>query len=204
MSSNQTDNIHIHLSDVNKLNREKVFGDEKDNSDCAEKYIILLNDTLQMKQKEDMLTIHTLEQKNEELEEDIESLEKKNAYLKSLLKNFHEMNKMNKELSQNNIYIKENIEVSLNFFKYRATKHLRYLEGLLIIFLAIFYEFYPIDYAINIFIMLSIIVAFQESTLMNLHIPIFSEKENRNKEITSEIEKINKAQDYIHEFIDNI
>lgn len=202
MSGNQTNNIH--LSDVNKLNREKVFGDKKDNSDCAEKYIILLNDTLQMKQKEDMLTIHTLEEKNEELEEDIESLEKKNAYLKSLLKNFHEMNKMNKELSQNNIYIKENIEVSLRFFKYRATKHLRYLEVLLIIFAASFYEFYPFDYAINIFMMLSIIVAFQESTLMNLHIPVFSEKENRNKKITDEIKKINKAQDYIHEFIDNI
>lgn len=200
----QSENIHIHLSDINKKNRERAFDAEKTQNDCVEKYIITLNDTLQTKQKEDLLTIHALEQKIEEMEDEVESLEKKNSYLKSLLKNFHEMNKMSKELSKNNIVMRENTAISLNFFKYRATKHLRYLEALLMIFLGIFYEFYPIDYTFNVFIMLVIIVSFQESTLMNLIIPTLPEKANRNKELVTEIEKINKSQDYIHEFIDNI
>jgi hypothetical protein len=200
----QRENIHIHLTDVNKNSREREFDNENTQNDYVEKYIISLNDTLQTKQKEDMLTINTLEQKIEEMEEEVDSLEKKNSYLKSLLKNFHEMNKMSKELSKNNILIRENIEVSVTFFKYRATKHLRYLETLLIIFLGIFYEFYPVNYTFNVFIMLIIIVSFQESTLMNLIIPTLPGKENRNKELTTEIEKINKSQDYIHEFIDNI
>lgn len=197
----QNENIHIHLSDVNKKSKEQIFDNQ---NGCIENYVITLNNTLQSKQKEDMLNIHDLEQKIEEMEDEIDSLEKKNSYLKSLLKNFHEMNKMSKELSKNNIFIKENIEVSVNFFKYRATKHLRYLETLLMIFLGIFYEFYALDYTVNVFIMLVIIVAFQESTLMNLIIPSFPEKENKNKEIITEISKINKSQDYIHEFIDNI
>lgn len=197
----QNENIHIHLSDVNKKSKEQIF-DNQDHEYLT--YVINVNNTLQSKQKEDMLNIHDLEQKIEEMEDEVDSVEKKNSYLKSLLKNFHEMNKMSKELSKNNIFIKENIEVSVNFFKYRATKHLRYLETLLMIFLGIFYEFYALDYTVNVFIMLVIIVAFQESTLMNLIIPSFPEKENKNKEIITEISKINKSQDYIHEFIDNI
>ena len=199
-SYQQIDNI----TDVNKKNREKVFGGEKDHTNCAEKYIILLNDNLQIKQQEDMLTIQALEQKIVDFEDEIYSLEQKNSYLKGLLKNFHEMNKMSKELSKNNISMKKNTDTMLKFFKYRATRHLRYLEGLLVIFLCIFLEFYPIDYTINVFVVLAIIVSFQESTLMNFIMPTFPEEESRNKEITTEIEKINKAQDYIHEFIDNI
>ena len=72
------------------------------------------------------------------------------------------------------------------------------------LFLCLFLEFYPIEYTINVFVVLAIIVSFQESTLMNFIMPTFPEEESRNKEITAEIEKINKAQDYIHEFIDNI
>lgn len=202
MSDNTNqDNIHIHLSDLNK---KKVFGEENNKSDCAEKYIILMNDNLQTKQKTDMLTISTLEQRVEELEEEVEAVEKKNTYLKSILKNFHEMNKNNKELTKNNNYMYENSCSTLKYYKYRATKHLRYLEAILMGILGIFYEFYPLQYFLNVFMVLAIIVAFQESTLLNFITPKFPEKEARNKEILDEIQKTEKAQDYIHEFIDNI
>jgi hypothetical protein len=202
MSDNTNqDNIHIYLSGLNK---KKVFGEENNKSDCAEKYIILVNDNLQAKQKTDMLTISNLEQRVEELEEEVEAVEKKNTYLKSILKNFHEMNKNNKELTKNNNYMYENSCSTLKYYKYRATKHLRYLEAILMGILGIFYEFYPLQYFLNVFMVLAIIVAFQESTLLNFITPKFPEKEARNKEILDEIQKTEKAQDYIHEFIDNI
>jgi hypothetical protein len=198
--SDHTNQDNIHLSDLNK---KKVF-EENNKFDCAEKYIILINDNLQTKQKSDMVTISSLEQRVEELEEEVEAIEKKNTYVKSILKNFHEMNKNNKELTKNNNYMYENSCNTLKYYKYRATKHLRYLEAILIGILGIFYEFYPLQYFLNVFMVLAIIVAFQESTLLNFITPKFPEKEARNKEILDEIQKTEKAQDYIHEFIDNI
>jgi hypothetical protein len=195
-----TENIHIHL---NEMNKNKIFGTENTTS-TSEKYIITINDTLQANEKQHLLLIQELESNKTELEEDIENLEKKNNYLKSLLKNFHEMNKWNNELTKNALYMYTDTSNKMKMYKYRALTHLRYLEVLLFTFIAIFYEFYDINYVLNVFLMVAIVVAFQESTLMNFILPKYSDKEKRNKEIQNEIEKTEVSQDYIHEFIDNI
>lgn len=200
-SDSENENIHIHL---NNGNRKKVFGEDENNVKPSEKYIILMNDNLQSKEKEYIVSIKELENKVEELEDETESLEKKNNYLKGLLKNFHEMDKLNKELVENNIYSNEISLHTIKYFKYHATKHLRYLEILLIGFLGIFYEFYTINITMNLFFILAIVISFQESTLMNLKLPEYKEKEKRNKEIIDEIKKTEASQDYIHEFIESI
>jgi len=195
-----TENIHIHL---NEMTKNKIFGTDNTTS-TSEKYIITINDTLQANEKQHLLLIQELENNKTELEEEIENLEKKNNYLKSLLKNFHEINKWNNELTKNASYMYTDTINKMKMYKYRALTHLRYLEVLLFTFIAIFYEFYDINYTLNVFLMIAIIVAFQESTLMNFVLPKYTDKEKRNKEIQTDIENTEVSQDYIHEFIDNI
>ena len=54
-----------------------------------------------------------------------------------------------------------------NFYKYnkKARRHLRYLQTIILIFIAYFYEFYCFDIFMPIAFMMIVITAFQESTL---------------------------------------
>ena len=170
----------------------------------SEKYIIHLNDTLQVKNTKNIKTIQNLENHIEELEEDIESLEKKHEYNKDLLKNFHEMTKWHAKISEYRLDMFENTRKSVNYFKYKALRHLRYLEALMIGFATIFYEIYPLSYTMNVIVMLIVIDAFQKSILINLNLPVFNAKQEKIDTINEEIKKTTASQDYIREFISKL
>lgn len=190
------ENVHIYLN--NQKKRDDILG----TATPQEKYIILMNDSLNYKNKELEGDIHDLEAQLEVFEEDITRMEKGRTYMKGLLKNFVEIHNWYKTITEK----KENIIININFdlakFKHKAKKHLRYLQTIMIIFLSVWYEYHKFIDFFPILIIFAIIAAFQESTLWNLKFSEYMEDKNTITTLLEEINKANAAQDYIHILID--
>ena len=173
-----------------------------DKATPQEKYIILMNDTLQYKNKELESDIHDLESQIEVFEEDNNRMEKGRNYMKGLLKNFVEIHKWYATVTEKNETIIHNITKDITRFKNNAKKHLRYLQTVMIVFLAIWYEYRKFIDFFPILTIFAVIAAFQESTLWNLQIPECTEDKNTISNLMEEIRKADAAQDYIHVLID--
>lgn len=192
--SKETVNIYLHDSDEKK----RVLSE----ASPREKYIILMNDTLQSENRTNMLRLKELENQIEELEGDSERLETSNNNLKGLLKNFHEMDKWRREVNELELKIIKNHKKFINHYKYRATKHLRILQTLMLLFVAVYYEYFSFTQTLPLIVMFLIIASFQESTLYHLRLPIYNVEEKQLEALQTEINRTIKAQDYIHEFLD--
>ena len=153
-----------------------------------EKYIILLNDILQAKNRNYIQIIKDLEISVSELK--IES-----NYAHNLLNNYMKIKKLYGELSDNQNYIIQNTRYTHNIFKQKAIRHLRIFQSLLLIFLAIWYEYHIawVDF-LPILGIFAVFVAFQESTLYNLR---FSDcKENFDRIYFLQTEITDSVEDY--------
>ena len=188
-------NIYLHDKDI----KEGLLS----GASPHEKYIILMNDTLQTENREYLIRVKELENRVEEMETDLGLAEIRNVNIKGLLKNFHEMNKWRKDLSEQEKEILTKTQSSIQSFKYRATRHLRVLEAILVLFVGMCFQYFPITEFLSVLVMLMIIVFFQESILQNLQLPVFPKEEEKAKKLSKEIQKTIKAQDYIHEFLDS-
>lgn len=167
-----------------------------------EKYIILTNDTLQAENRQHVDRVKELESQVEDLEGDIERMEKGKACLKGMLNNFNEMNKMKTNVAKIETEIRQDTTNHISLFKHKATKQLRMLEAFMVCVLGICYEWNFGNCYILAGVMM-IFIADAESTIANLTIPTFSDKENKLNELQSEIKEADKAQDYIHELIES-
>lgn len=167
-----------------------------------EKYIILTNDTLQTENRQHIDRVKELESQVEDLEGDIERMEKGKACLKGMLNNFNEMNKMKTNVAKIETEIRQETTNHIRLFKHKATKQLRMLEAFMVCVLGICYEWNFGNCYILAGVMM-IFIADAESTIANLTIPTFSDKENKLNELQSEIKEADKAQDYIHELIES-
>ena len=180
--------------------------EERDNvlatASAYEKHIIDQNDRLFMENKK-------LSNENKELScriEEVESYEDRSDTrtntMKGLLKNFHEMDKWRKGISENQANMLVNVNKDMKAFKYKARYHLRLLQAFLLFLTLICFEFLGINCFITVFSLSLIVTAFQESTLVNL--PQFEYQIARSmiKELNIEVDKAIKANDYIHEFLD--
>ena len=153
-----------------------------------EKYIILLNDILQAKNRNYIQIIKDLEISLSEIK--IES-----NYAHNLLNNYMKIKKLYGELSDNQNYIIQNTRYTHNIFKQKAIRHLRIFQSLLLIFLAIWYEYHIawVDF-LPILGIFAVFVAFQESTLYNLR---FSDcKENFDRIYFLQTEITDSVEDY--------
>ena len=169
-----------------------------------EKYIILMNETLQVQNKEYMIKIKEMEDQFEETDISLGKAETRANNLKGLLKNFHAMDSQLREILKNEENIIEITRSSVADFKRKARKHLRYLEILMVAFSAFCYEFFGFTNCIPVLFMMILISAFQESTLTALLLPECEEQETICKEIKENIKKTVKSQDYIYEFLDEM
>jgi hypothetical protein len=195
MSENkETVNIFLHNQEV----RDNVLS----GTSPHEKYIILMNDTLQTENRKLVVLVKEFEDRVEEMDSDLGQAETRNNNIKGLLKNFHEMDKWRDELNKLEEKMLVDTQKSIRAFKWKATKHLRILEGLLVLFAGICFECYPLLQFLPILGILLVVVAFQESTLRNLVLPTFEKDKTRVDELRKDITKTIKAQDYIHEFLD--
>lgn len=191
----ETVNIYLHDKDV----KEGVLS----GASPHEKYIILMNDMLQAENREYVSQIKELEERVEEMEAELGSTETRNNNIKGLLKNFHEMDKWRRELYKHEKKILNDTQNSVLSFKDRATRHLRVLQAILVLFVGLCFEYFPLFKFLPVLGMVMIIVAFQESTLHNLQLPLFPKEEQRINKLKEDITKTIKAQDYIYEFLDS-
>ena len=202
MSEEQNKQINIFLNSEEK--KEQVLN----NATTYEKYIILQNETFQIKNKELEQNISRLETINEELEEDNGRMETGKRYTKNLLKNFAELDKLRFKVDKESNSYYKHIKESKDLFKKKLYKHIRFFQFFMSIIscLILFDEEYSIQMFVNL-VNLLCVVSFLESMLNNcnhqLSIKLVSSKEFI-KNLNKEIKEITDSYDFIHEHLDNL
>lgn len=187
------------------LNTDQKHKEILDNASAEQKYIILQNDYLHVKNQALLVESIDIKNTNVELEEDNDRLEKRIINITGILKNFHVQNNLYKELSQQEKKIFDNYCKDFSNFQSKAKYHLRILESFLLAFIGVCYEYYDFKYFLPVLVVIMCIIAFQESTMFNMR-QISYRKEDWVKinSLKNEIDNITKAQDYIHEFLDQL
>jgi hypothetical protein len=131
----------------------------------SERYIILMNNTLQEQNKEHLLTIKKMEINLEQLYESLSKSESRVENLNGLLTDLHQSDANLRELSEKDAKVIETTRTELRNYKIKAKTHLRYLQIIMIVFSSFYYEFHGFNTFAPIAMMLIVIAAFQESTL---------------------------------------
>jgi len=176
-------------------------GIKKDN--MYEKYIIVQNQTLQDEIIKCYAKSSSLQKELEDLEKESDRMENKITNLKNLLKNFHEIDKLRKELCQNHVSIDSLKNHQIHDNQYKTKTFFYYKSSISAILMAfLFFKFYLFDYII-LWLMFSTIYYIEYYTIKLNKIDPNTALLNSNKELTTEISKILKGQDYIHEFLDS-
>lgn len=190
--------VHIYLKSDGKTEAKVLEG-----ASVHERYIILMNDSLQQRSEKDLCKIKELEARVSELEDEGDRADTRRNYVKSLLKNFHEMHKMNEKLAIFEASMKKETQDFVKAYKARASWHLRILHAMFVVVLGMGWEFTEVGNVVVLACILTTMVAFHRSLLQNLRLPLFAEREEKVRTINNEKKKILDAQDYIHEFIDS-
>jgi hypothetical protein len=131
----------------------------------SERYIILMNNTLQERNKEHLLAIKKMEINLEELYESLSKAESRVENLNCLLTDLHQTEANLRQLSEKDAKVIETTRTELRNYKIKAKTHLRYLQIIMIVFSSFYYEFHGFNTFAPIAMMLIVIAAFQESTL---------------------------------------
>lgn len=146
------------------MNTEALLESISDAS-LSEKYIILMNNTLQELNQQNLVTIKKMEINSVELYESLSKAESRVENLNGLLMNLHQTEANLRELSEKDAKVIETTRTELRNYKIKAKTHLRYLQIIMILFSSFYYEFYDFNTFAPIAMMLIVIAAFQESTL---------------------------------------
>ena len=174
-----------------------------DQASAHEKYILLINNKLQLRNEKNVVKINELEAKNEKLEEEADRDDNSRNNLKNLLKNFHEIHKWNEELVKLYKTSHNKTTAHIQSYKQKAWFHLRILYTLLIITLGVSWELHTFPVFTELTALVTIISVFQYSTWRNLTLPKCSQQMARIQELSREKARTLKAQDYIYDFIDS-
>ena len=159
----QNESINIYLYGRNK---EKIL----EGASSHEKYIILMNETLQAENRELKNSVKELEVKNEELECDSDRSEISKKYTIGLLKNFAEIDKMRSEVVLKNVNINKINKTYVNDVQHKANLQLRYLQAVLFSVFGVFWEiemfsFEQFSFVLFIVIFILSLVSFLELTV---------------------------------------
>jgi hypothetical protein len=200
---------------MDKLNNKDVnifFTNDntKDNtlkdSTPYERYIILMNETLQSENKKLSSQINDLEKNVNQLEEENESYDNSKRYTRGLLKNLVELEKMHLQISaKNKLMFLDTKDYISNYFK-KYIYLFRMLECILICFSAVIYHnnvFDVIQFSLfSVFFIIPLI--FTEMFFNKFDLPKYSKDIDEMKEIEDKIKKIKDSQDFLCDYIDNL
>jgi hypothetical protein len=179
---------------------DDVKKDIMDSASPFEKYIILMNETLQEENRNLMIQIKDQESKINEFEEDNENYDNSKRYTKGLLKNFVELDRLRIKIhdiyNTRNTEYKEKLKKMYNYntiFVYFIIVLLAFIWK--IEFLEI-YQFYFLTctLSVNVYIIQMIFYKLKISDECNMKIDF----------IEKEIKKISDSQDFLNEYIDCI
>ena len=190
--------VHIYLKPEEQKNKD-LF------KSCTvhEKYIIQMNDTLQVKNEENIVRIKELEMTVDDIENQVDRSDVSRNNLKGLVKNFHEMHKWNERILKLEESMHKETRDSIYSFKQKAWWHQKLLYCGFILLLGMTWEnSSPTDFGVLLIVTMSV-TAFQQSQMYNLRLPSFQSKQQEKINIVKDKAEVNKAQDYIYEFIDS-
>jgi len=195
----QNESVNIYLYGRNK---EKIL----EGASPHERYIILMNETLQSENRELKNSLKELEVKNEELEGDSDRSEISKKYTIGLLKNFAEIDKMRSEVVLKNVNINKFNKTYVNDVHHKAKLQLRYLQALLFSVFGVFWEveMFSFEHFSFVLFIVIFILSFIERLVKHIIIPSHEDEEKEIEELLIEIKKITDAQDYLHEYLDAI
>ena len=131
----------------------------------SERYIILMNNTLRERNQEHILTIDRMETNLDGMRESLSKAECRIENLNGLLTDLHETEANLRALSEKDAKAIETTRNDLRNYKIKAKTHLRYLQIIMIVFSAFYYEFHGFNTFTPVAMILIVIAAFQESTL---------------------------------------
>jgi hypothetical protein len=199
---------------MDKLNKDvNIFftnDNTKDNtlkdSTPYERYIILMNETLQSENKKLSSQINDLEKNVTQLEEENENYDNSKRYTRGLLKNLVELEKMHLQISaKNKLMFLDTKDYISNYFK-KYIYLFRMLECILICFSAVIYHnnvFDVIQFSLfSVFFIIPLI--FTEMFFNKFDLPKYSKDIDAMKEIEDKIKKIKDSQDFLCDYIDNL
>lgn len=194
----QPENVNIYLSQTGT--KEKVLS----NSSPYEKYIILMNDTLQTENRSLNDKVKDLQSQIDKNEEDIDNYDTSKRYTKGLLKNLVVLEQLRSKIANNNkeTYTTYRSNLLLEYKKNRIL--LRTFESIVAILFAVIYRLRL--FSIVTIFMLGFVFVFQcgltEYILVSYKNVVFVS--NNNSELEEKIKKINDSQDFLNEYIENI
>lgn len=175
-------------------------------SSSHERYIILMNETLQMENRKLSEQVKELEYKVVDSEEEIDKYDVSKRYTKGLLKNLVELEKFRAIVANNNQNIINVLNTDLQQYSVKAKRHIRILESIMFVLLAIFWETKYFD-NIQIFTVFFVIlfnISFVENMHSNLPRRQFIVENEENQKVNESIKKIKDSQDFLTDYIDNI
>lgn len=196
----EKESVHIYLKADDQRAASVLQGD----TSAHEKYIILMNETLQSNAKKDMCTIKDLEARIAELEDESDSFDSRRNYLKSLVKNFHEMHKINEKITELQTNMKIDTQKAIQAYKLQMAWYLGISYSILVIVVGMTLQvFNPSNSSLMVMgILITTSVSLSGFVVYNIEVPSFKSREEQVTKLSKEKKKINEAQDYIHEFID--
>jgi hypothetical protein len=171
-----------------------------------EKYLILINETLQSENKELVIKNKELETANECLTDDSDTLDVSMRYTKGLLKNLVVLDQLRKTDSVLTRKITTSTIKYIENYKKQALYHLRILYSIFIASFGIMWEteYLQVGQFTVVFFMIVISILFIENMVRNLKIPTCVTYNTRIKDIQNEIKVITDAQDFLSDHIDNL
>lgn len=198
------------MCDENKLNiyfkSDEVKSNIFNGSSSHERYIILMNETLQTENRNLSAQLKELENKISESEEEIDRYDVSKRYTKGLLKNLVELDKFKSIIANNNENIANKTSSDLNDYKIKARRHVRILAALMFVLFGVFWEtkFFNNMQFFAVFFIAVFNNAFMENMISNLVIQKFLEEKDENLKVKESIKKISDSQDFLNDYIDNI
>ena len=191
-----TENVNIYMK--NDSVKDNILKD----SSSYEKYIILMNESLQYENKELNITIKKLENQISDYEEEVDMYDTSKRYTKGLLKNLVELEKMRNRISENNDKLYSQIRDEHNKIYKNNKFYMRFYELITLIIFSVFYEIKIIELIHFFIFMFFIIINFYMFEKINKKIEDIKCVEN--DDLLIKIKKINDSQDFLNDYIDNI
>jgi len=205
MSSEKIEHVNLYFK--NNDSREELFK----NTNPYEKYIITMNESIQIENRELKERVKDLEHELQERVEEIDTYDVSKRYTKGLLKNLVELEKLRAQIAKNNEESYKKIEEFIKNKKKISDKYTNIYNFFIIILLYLVYQFNGINFIINsqfvveitVFLLTYHIFTFNYTYMkINQKIPSFENSENIDLEL--KIKKITDSQDFLSDYIDNI
>ena len=189
------------------------FRDNKDKQDLNktaspyEKYIILMNETLQMENRQHLALNKKIESELEEVQEENDKLDTSCRYMRGLLKNLVELEKLKTSACTSLTRINSSYETKFGKDRDSIRRCMMIYEAFLVILLSALLQLYFLELSEFIFLLglgVGNSIFVRNYIIKKFEIPCCVVENADINEINLKIKKLKDGTDYLHEYIDSL